>query len=87
VAVASVPAPRQNAVAATDAVNRAPTVKGLALSLHPLVGVALIADGLHVLIPREYVYFAIAFSAGVEALNRIVAPTKARRRARRVEGE
>jgi predicted tellurium resistance membrane protein TerC len=31
--------------------------------------VALIADGLHFHIPRGYLYFAIAFSAAVEALN------------------
>jgi predicted tellurium resistance membrane protein TerC len=50
-------------------VNRHPTVKMLALSFILLVGVALVADGLHFHIPREYLYFAIAFSAGVEGLN------------------
>jgi len=61
-------------------VNRHPTVKMLALSFLLLVGVALIADGLHFHIPRGYLYFAIAFSAGVEVLNRIA--TTARKRAR-----
>lgn len=46
-----------------------PTSKMLALSFLLLVGVALIADGLHYHVPRGYLYFAIAFSAGVEALN------------------
>lgn len=50
-------------------VTRHPTVKMLALSFLLLVGVALIADGLHFHVPRGYLYFAIAFSAGVEALN------------------
>lgn len=46
-----------------------PTVKMLALSFLILVGMALIADGLDVHIPRGYLYFAMAFSAGVESLN------------------
>ncbi|HOT82913.1 MAG TPA: TerC family protein, partial [Candidatus Defluviicoccus seviourii] len=41
-----------------------PTLKMLALSFLLLVGVALIADGLHFHVPRGYLYFAIAFSAG-----------------------
>ncbi len=45
------------------------SVKMLALSFLLLVGVALIADALHFHIPRGYLYFAIAFSMGVEALN------------------
>ncbi|NWH07352.1 MAG: TerC family protein [Alphaproteobacteria bacterium] len=54
-------------------VNQHPTVKMLALAFLLLVGVALIADGIHFHIPRGYIYFAIAFSAGVEALNLIAA--------------
>lgn len=46
-----------------------PTTKMLALAFLLLVGVALIADALEFHIPREYLYFAIAFSAAVEALN------------------
>ncbi|WP_316978461.1 TerC family protein [Shumkonia mesophila] len=46
-----------------------PTSKMLALSFLLLVGMALVADGLHYHVPRGYLYFAIAFSAGVEALN------------------
>lgn len=52
-------------------INRHPTVKMLALSFLLLVGVALVADGLHFHIPREYLYFAIAFSVGVEVLNQV----------------
>lgn len=54
-------------------VNRHPTVKMLALAFLLLVGLALVADGMHFHIPREYIYFAIAFSAAVESLNLIAA--------------
>ena len=64
-----------------DFINRHPTVKMLALSFLLLVGVALIADGLHFHIPRGYLYFAIAFSLGVEVLNLISANARAKRRA------
>lgn len=46
-----------------------PTVKMLALSFLLLIGVALVADGLHFHNPRGYLYFAVAFSLSVEALN------------------
>jgi predicted tellurium resistance membrane protein TerC len=46
-----------------------PTVKMLALSFLLLIGVMLIADGLHFHIPKGYVYFALGFSVLVEALN------------------
>ena len=46
-----------------------PTVKMLALSFLLLIGVALVADGMHFHIPRGYLYFAVAFSLSVEALN------------------
>jgi predicted tellurium resistance membrane protein TerC len=61
-------------------INEHPTVKMLALSFLLLVGVALIADGLHFHIPRGYLYFAIAFSAGVEALNLLAGRARRRRR-------
>jgi predicted tellurium resistance membrane protein TerC len=50
-------------------VNRHPTVKMLALAFLLLIGVALVADGLHFHIPRGYLYAAIAFSVLVESLN------------------
>jgi predicted tellurium resistance membrane protein TerC len=46
-----------------------PTTKMLALAFLVLIGVALVADGFKFHIPRGYVYFAIAFSAAVEAFN------------------
>ncbi len=46
-----------------------PTVKMLALSFLLMIGMVLIADGLGFHIPKGYVYFALAFSVMVEALN------------------
>jgi predicted tellurium resistance membrane protein TerC len=58
---------------------RHPTTKMLALSFLILIGVALIADGFDVHIPRGYVYFAMAFAAIVEAFN-ILARQRRKRR-------
>lgn len=53
----------------SDFVNRHPTVKMLAFSFLILVGVVLIVDASHRHIPKGYIYFAMAFSIGVEMLN------------------
>jgi predicted tellurium resistance membrane protein TerC len=50
-------------------IERHPTVKMLALSFLVLVGMALIGEGFDAHIPRGYIYFAMAFSVGVEMLN------------------
>ncbi|HKQ38637.1 MAG TPA: TerC family protein [Verrucomicrobiae bacterium] len=50
-------------------VDRHPTIKMLALSFLILIGVVLVAEGLHHHIPRGYIYFAMAFSVLVEMLN------------------
>jgi predicted tellurium resistance membrane protein TerC len=50
-------------------IERYPTFKMLALSFLVLIGVMLIAEGLHQHIPKGYIYFAMAFSVGVEFLN------------------
>jgi len=46
-----------------------PTLKMLALSFLILVAVVLVADGLGRHIEKAYIYFAIAYSMGVEFLN------------------
>ena len=46
-----------------------PTIKILALSFLILVGVTLFAEGLGFHIPKGYIYFAMAFSVGVEMIN------------------
>jgi predicted tellurium resistance membrane protein TerC len=55
-----------------------PTTKMLALAFLLLIGVALVADGFDFHIPRGYIYFAMAFAAGVEAFN-VLAARKRRR--------
>jgi predicted tellurium resistance membrane protein TerC len=50
-------------------VDRHPTVKMLALSFLLLIGMSLVADGLHHHVPKGYLYFAMGFAVGVEALN------------------
>lgn len=50
-------------------VHRHPTIKMLALAFLLLIGVTLIAEGLHQHIPKGYIYFAMAFSVFVEFLN------------------
>jgi predicted tellurium resistance membrane protein TerC len=58
---------------------RHPTTKMLALSFLILIGVALIADGFDVHIPRGYVYFAMGFAALVETFNILARQRRARR--------
>jgi len=53
----------------SEFIERHPTIKVLALSFLILVGVALIADSAHFEIPKGYLYFAMAFSVGVEMVN------------------
>ncbi len=50
-------------------IEKHPTVKMLALSFLMMVGIALIAEGFGIHIPRGYIYFAMAFSVLVEMLN------------------
>ncbi len=52
-----------------DFVENHPTLKILALSFLMLVGVTLIVEGFDVHVPKGYIYFAMAFSMGVEMLN------------------
>jgi predicted tellurium resistance membrane protein TerC len=63
-------------------VQRYPTVKMLALSFLMLVGMTLIADGAGFHVPKGYIYAAIGFSVGVEALNQFAARRRRLRRAR-----
>jgi predicted tellurium resistance membrane protein TerC len=63
-----------------DFIHHRPTTKMLALSFILLIGVALVADGLGFHLPRTDIYFAIAFSLFVEALNIAYHRTRNRRR-------
>ena len=50
-------------------IEKHPTLKMLALSFLLMIGFVLVAEGFHKEIPKGYVYFAMAFSIGVEMLN------------------
>jgi predicted tellurium resistance membrane protein TerC len=50
-------------------IERHPTIKILALAFLILVGVVLVADAFHFDVPKGYLYFAMAFSVGVEMVN------------------
>lgn len=52
-----------------DFVDKHPTIKMLALSFLVVIGVALMAEGLDVHVPKGYIYFAMAFSLAVEMVN------------------
>ncbi|MGO4305545.1 TerC family protein [Cupriavidus sp. RAF12] len=63
-------------------INRNPTIVMLALAFLIMIGMTLIADGLGHHVPKGYIYTAMAFSCGVEALNML-----ARRRRSRAAGQ
>jgi len=53
----------------SEFVDRHPTVKMLALSFLIMIGMALVGESFELHIPKGYIYFAMAFSVGVEMLN------------------
>jgi len=63
-------------------VHAHPTILMLSLAFLIMIGTSLIADGLGFHIPKGYLYTAIAFSLGVEALNQMYR----RRRQKRTAG-
>ncbi len=50
-------------------IDRHPTIKILALSFLILIGIALVGESFDFQIPKAYLYFAMAFSVGVEMIN------------------
>ena len=50
-------------------IERYPTIKMLALAFLILIGVALVAEGLHFEFPKGYIYFAMAFATVIELVN------------------
>lgn len=64
----------------SDFIEAHPTFKVLALTFLVLVGFLLVLEGFHEEIPKGYVYFAIAFSFGVELIN-----TRIRKKKKKVE--
>ena len=63
-------------------IEKHPSLKVLALSFLIVVGTLLIAEAFGIHVPKGYIYFAMAFSLGVEALN-----IKMRQAKRRTPGE
>ncbi|HBX55238.1 TerC family protein [Pseudomonas sp. UBA2684] len=63
----------------SDFIDKHPSLKMLALSFLIVVGTVLIAEAFEVHVPKGYVYFAMAFSLAVEAIN--IRMRTARRRA------
>ena len=57
-------------------INNNPTVVMLALGFLLMIGAVLIADGFGVHVPKGYIYAAMAFSGGVEALNMLARRAK-----------
>ena len=71
-------------------INKNPTVVMLALGFLLMIGTVLIAEGFGLHVPKGYIYAAMAFSAGVEALNmlgRRSASKKERARFARAEAD
>ena len=68
-------------------IERHPTIKILALAFLILVGVVLIADSFHFDVPKGYLYFAMAFSVGVEMVNIRLRRLMDSRRSRQDESE
>ena len=56
-------------------VSAHPTIKVLALSFLFMIGAMLVADGFDQHIPKGYIYFAMAFSVGVEFINMAIRKT------------
>ena len=57
-------------------INDNPTIVMLALGFLLMIGAVLIADGFGMHVPKGYIYAAMAFSAGVEALNMLARKRK-----------
>ena len=68
-------------------IERHPTIKILALAFLILVGLVLVLDAFHVEVPKGYLYFAMAFSVGVEMVNLRLRRLMDARRSKRDETE
>jgi predicted tellurium resistance membrane protein TerC len=53
----------------SDFIHQHPAMKLLAVSFLMMIGLVLVIEGLHVHVPKGYIYFAMAFSLGIEVLN------------------
>ena len=53
----------------SDFINHHPAMKLLAVSFLMMIGLVLVIEGLHVHVPKGYIYFSMAFALGIEILN------------------
>jgi predicted tellurium resistance membrane protein TerC len=53
----------------SDFINQHPAMKLLAVSFLMMIGLVLVLEGLHVHVPKGYIYFSMAFALGIEILN------------------
>ncbi len=67
----------------SDFVFKHPAVKILALAFLIMIGTALVAEGLHFHFPKAYIYFAMAFSVGVEVINIQIGIRSAKKRTKK----
>lgn len=50
-------------------INDHPSMKILAISFLMMIGLILVIEGLHVHVPKGYIYFSMAFALGIEIIN------------------
>jgi predicted tellurium resistance membrane protein TerC len=53
----------------SDFINHHPAMKLLAISFLMMIGLVLVVEGLHVHVPKGYIYFSMAFALSIELLN------------------
>jgi predicted tellurium resistance membrane protein TerC len=53
----------------SDFIHTHPAMKLLAISFLMMIGLVLVIEGLHVHVPKGYIYFSMAFALGIEILN------------------
>jgi predicted tellurium resistance membrane protein TerC len=53
----------------SEFIHKHPAMKLLAISFLMMIGLVLVIEGLHVHVPKGYIYFAMAFALGIEILN------------------
>jgi predicted tellurium resistance membrane protein TerC len=53
----------------SDFIHKHPAMKLLAISFLMMIGLVLVLEGLHVHVPKGYIYFSMAFALGIEFLN------------------
>ncbi|BAP42321.1 TerC family protein [Pseudomonas sp. 21LCFQ02] len=73
--------------AISDFIDKHPSLKMLALSFLMVVGTVLIAEAFDIHVPKGYVYFAMAFSLAVEAINIKMRTSQARKKAEAAPAE